>query len=422
MGIMGGKNKIVNIKLKGMQLLTIKKILATQFKIKNIRHVNHVVEGKPVFEIILRTPTRYRLDIYETSTQEQIDLHKKRMYYQNIAYNNDVHVPKIIGFYKDDGMTYKISEWAVGERIGFYWDDPELFKKAGIEIAKINLIKDPKDDCFLGYNDFTKPNAIWTRTNEISLIDAIIESKKDVDQSVVKILYKNLECDMKRVKWFLEGYDTIRNSKRIQKLLGDIIYKEYPEEMRDVMVKHEAFELKSESIHKTLSKWIKHSEKKVIEVGCGYGTFAKVLESKGINGYIGIDNNPQMIDVAKKECPHYKFFNSNIEDAYFIMKKASTLLLLDTLHCIHDGPKLLNNILPGTNVIISTTNSNDEIEEWIMKLVDFLDIKVSITAQDPDDSKKRTFLFKTVRNDYVNKETNEIFNHVNFDMRPKRPI
>lgn len=219
MGIMGKKNKISNIKVKEKDLSTLKIILSQYFNIENVKEIRLVIEGKNIFEVVVNSIKSYRLDTYNLLRKKSFGYYKKRMSYQKMAYENNVNVPKIIGFHKDGDVAYKVSTWINGKRIGFVWNTSDMFRKAGIEIAKINSIQDPKSGRFLGYNDFTKPNAIWTNNKEIFLVDVVIQPKRDVNANVVKILRKNLNNDLKRSTWFLEGYETIRNTDKIIKML-----------------------------------------------------------------------------------------------------------------------------------------------------------------------------------------------------------
>lgn len=219
MGIMGGKNKISNAKLKGTEFLVLKKILIQHFKIEHIKQILLVTEGKCVFEVVVNTNNSYRLDVYDLDNKPKtLEFYRRRMRYQTIANNAGVNIPKVLGFFKDIEFIYKLSEWIKGDRVGHVWNLQDMFQKAGIEVAKINLLKDPNSNRFLGYNDFSKPNAIWTKDKQIYLVDVIVEPKRDVDASVLKILNKNLDSDPKRCGWFLEGYETVRRTADIRKM------------------------------------------------------------------------------------------------------------------------------------------------------------------------------------------------------------
>jgi len=224
MGIMGKKNKIINEELSGIKLDRFKNILRGRFNIKHVEEILHVVKGKTVYEVRINEFKSFRLDVHETTGEKSRIFHRRRAFYQNLVQENDVHIPKIIGFCEVSNIIYKLSSWIKGQRIGYVWNNPLMFRKAGIEVAKINSIKDPNSNKFLGYNDFTKPNAIWTLGGEVYLIDVVVEPKRDVDFNVVKILLKNIE-DKKRIRWFLNGYAQIRNISNIKKQIVERQYK-----------------------------------------------------------------------------------------------------------------------------------------------------------------------------------------------------
>ena len=221
MGIMEGKNKVVNIKIKDKEFFNLKTIVKKHFNIKNVVKIFYVVKGKSVYEIVIDDTKSYRLDIYDFKGPKKIKFYQSRAYYQSIGYKNGIHVPKVIGLYETPDLLYKLSEWIKGRRIGYVWNSEAMFIKAGIEIAKIHCIKDPKSERFLGYNDFTKSNAIWTDDEELYLVDVVIAPKKNVDGNAIKILIKNLKGDRERIEWFLAGYKRVRNVDMIRKILEE---------------------------------------------------------------------------------------------------------------------------------------------------------------------------------------------------------
>lgn len=221
MGIMGKKNKVVNIEIKDKEFFRLKTIVRRHFNIKNVEKIFYVVKGKSVYEIVIDDAKSYRLDIYVLKGPKNVKFHQSRAYYQTIGYKNGIHTPKVIGLYETPDFLYKLSEWIKGRRIGYVWNSEDVFTKAGIEIAKINCIKDPNSKYFLGYNDFTKANAIWTEDEELYLVDVVIAPKKNVDGSVIKILIKNLNGDRERIEWFLGGYKRVRNIDMIRKMLEE---------------------------------------------------------------------------------------------------------------------------------------------------------------------------------------------------------
>jgi len=221
---MGGKNKISNIEIRGREFFRIKSILKRYFNVIDIKKILYVIKGKNVYEIVLSNGESVRLDIVEGITQRVINYHKNKTFYHKIAFDSGIKVPELLGSYETPDSFYKYSKWIKGKRAGFVWNLPQIFKYAGEEIAKINLIKDLKTGYFLGYNDFSKPNAIWTKQEELFLIDIEIQPKRNVDDSVIKMLLKNIK-DRDRIKWFLRGYKEYRDTKIIEQELERRNYK-----------------------------------------------------------------------------------------------------------------------------------------------------------------------------------------------------
>jgi len=50
---------------------------------------------------------------------------------------------------------------------------------------------------------------------------------------------------------------------------------------------------------------------RVLDVGCGNGRLIEVLEDKQVD-YLGVDNSRELIDLARKNYPDYKFLTGNI--------------------------------------------------------------------------------------------------------------
>ncbi|MFH1669791.1 MAG: class I SAM-dependent methyltransferase [Candidatus Woesearchaeota archaeon] len=60
------------------------------------------------------------------------------------------------------------------------------------------------------------------------------------------------------------------------------------------------------TVNKLVSLFKKHDVKTVLDIGCGTGKIAKLLESKGYK-VVGIDNSKEMIKHAKKHHPEITF-------------------------------------------------------------------------------------------------------------------
>uniref|UniRef100_A0A7C4AJR2 Class I SAM-dependent methyltransferase n=1 Tax=Thermodesulfovibrio aggregans TaxID=86166 RepID=A0A7C4AJR2_9BACT len=66
--------------------------------------------------------------------------------------------------------------------------------------------------------------------------------------------------------------------------------------------------------YEAVLKFINPSEKSILDFGCGKGDFYKFLKEKGIKcKYTGIDINPSLIELAKKNYPETVFYVKDIE-------------------------------------------------------------------------------------------------------------
>lgn len=218
MGIMGGKNKVVNIEIIGRKHFQYRSIFRRYFNLE-ATHFYKVLEDKEVYFVTLKNGSYARMDICQKNKKTL----KKKTYYHKILNDYDLKFPKLFGVQETPDFVYKACEWIEGTRIGKVWSYPNMFKLAGEQIAKINMIKDPETEDYLTFQDFNKINAIWTEDSQLYLIGNSVESKPDVDSSVAKMLLKNMG-DPERIKWFLKGYSSVRNCYLIQKIVEERNY------------------------------------------------------------------------------------------------------------------------------------------------------------------------------------------------------
>jgi len=178
-----------------------------------------------------------------------------------------------------------------------------------------------------------------------------------------------------------------------------------------------------DEIQKIAANWISPEEKRVIEIGCNNGHFSNLLEKKRISNYIGIDEDVDNIKEARLSHPKYKFFCAEITNNLHFLTKASLIVSLQYFQYIEDDLTILNNILPKTKLIISVPNSPYkeyyfrwfELKGWTKRFSPFMDFKKVISIQVPRKPKKKIFLFRGVRNDFIDKKTLEVFRDVTFD-------
>ncbi len=167
--------------------------------------------------------------------------------------------------------------------------------------------------------------------------------------------------------------------------------------------------------------WVPWDVKRVIEVGCNNGNFAALLEPRRVKNYIGIDIQEDKIEEAKELHPKFKFICADITKNLHFLQKASMVLSFQCLEHIKDDLMILNNIQPGTLVVLSVPNGSYkghyrwyEADGWEDRFSPYIDIIKFITVQNPRKHAKRSFLIKGVRNDYVDRKTYKFPMHVSF--------
>lgn len=209
---MGYRSFIENIKLKDKEFYIIANKLKengieTKFIFKLRKDIN-------VYMIKLKEKGFIRLDIFNKKRVSKLNF-----LYQNLAYDNNVNVPKIFSIIEYDNEIWKISQWITGTRTDKVWNYSKVFIQFGKEIAKLNLIKDSSSDTNLAYFDLSKINQIWSRNKDLYIIDVNFGLVKNVDKYVVKNLIMGLRTK-NRIQLFLEGYQQYRSTNRILKLLN----------------------------------------------------------------------------------------------------------------------------------------------------------------------------------------------------------
>lgn len=87
-------------------------------------------------------------------------------------------------------------------------------------------------------------------------------------------------------------------------------------------------------------------DKKVLDLGCGYGNLCKFCEEDGARKIVGIDISKNMIEMAKKTNSSSKifYFNKPMEKLDEIKGKFDFVLSSLAFHYVENFSKLINNI------------------------------------------------------------------------------
>jgi len=175
------------------------------------------------------------------------------------------------------------------------------------------------------------------------------------------------------------------------------------------------------------ANWILDYEKLIVEIGCGDANFAVLLKKRNISNYLGIDIDKEKIAINKIHYPQFRFMCTDIGENVHLLRKARMVISFETMHYIEDDLRVINNIQPYCKIIFSLPNSvykekarYYELEGWMERFEKFITFNKMITIQNPRKPGKRLFLFKGVRNSYIDKKTIYVPEHYRFDNMMER--
>ena len=99
-------------------------------------------------------------------------------------------------------------------------------------------------------------------------------------------------------------------------------------------------------------------DKKIIDLGCGTGRFAKLLHLNRFEHYIGVDFAHERIKECRKYVPNYEFICDDIfsKEIYSKLVSYDVFILLEVLEHIEKDLELLDLIPKGKDVIFSVPN------------------------------------------------------------------
>lgn len=104
---------------------------------------------------------------------------------------------------------------------------------------------------------------------------------------------------------------------------------------------------------KKLLTMVKGLEGRILELGCGPGQFAAMLEAEGLTNYVGIDFSPKAVEMATKATKQ-RIVCKRIEDSDLEKDMSySTVLILETLEHMTQDVETLKRIRTGSNIIFT---------------------------------------------------------------------
>jgi len=208
--------EIDNSIVKGKLFENIKDNLLNQGM--NVKKIIRIRDDRSVFHVFLDDGVEVKLVLFEDKLQRRIQRRIKQCKFHKILYKNGVNVPKFICCWKGESIFWKVSEWIKGIRLDEVWDYRDPIVAGGEQVAKINSTIDPETRYPLRFKDFSPANSIWTEDKKLYIIDVDVWPDKQIDQTIVRILIGALRS-RNRALAFLEGYEKVRSTKGIRKIL-----------------------------------------------------------------------------------------------------------------------------------------------------------------------------------------------------------
>ena len=96
----------------------------------------------------------------------------------------------------------------------------------------------------------------------------------------------------------------------------------------------------------------------ILEIGCGTGQFAQMLHDLGYTRYSGFDFSDVAIDLARKRVP-LNFAVGDALDPTLYSGEYDAVVCLEVLEHLEKDHQVLENIKPGTFMVISVPNFDD---------------------------------------------------------------
>lgn len=85
-------------------------------------------------------------------------------------------------------------------------------------------------------------------------------------------------------------------------------------------------------------------DKKILDIGCGYGRILKELYDNGYTNLLGIDFSSEMIKLANSLYPYINFNITNGDKLNYEDNSIDSIILFAVLTCIYDNNSQLNLI------------------------------------------------------------------------------
>lgn len=107
-----------------------------------------------------------------------------------------------------------------------------------------------------------------------------------------------------------------------------------------------------------IRKSLSHEER-IIELGCGPGQLAKMLNDLGFKYRLGVDFSMQAVTMAKKMNPELNFICENAFHFLEIAPPFDTVIITEVLEHVTYDTQLLEKIPKGKRIVLSVPDFDD---------------------------------------------------------------
>jgi 2-polyprenyl-3-methyl-5-hydroxy-6-metoxy-1,4-benzoquinol methylase len=167
----------------------------------------------------------------------------------------------------------------------------------------------------------------------------------------------------------------------------------------------------------------------ILEIGCGPGQLAHMLEDLGYTDYLGFDFSEEAVAMARQNSKQ-SFTVGDARDIDNFQREYATVICLEVLEHVEEDLRILKNVKPGTFCILSVPNfpapshvryfrSEREVRARYYKLVDinkiYLIDNIYILAGYRDDFKPN--LFQRILKTRENVGWSSVWNRLTFRFR-----
>lgn len=100
-----------------------------------------------------------------------------------------------------------------------------------------------------------------------------------------------------------------------------------------------------------------NNTRSILEVGCGAGQLAHLIEDVGFADYTGFDFSPKRIEHARKTCPSLTFYIDDVYDTnLFYVVDYDTVVMTEFLEHVNGDLDVLHKIKAGAFILATVPN------------------------------------------------------------------